>query len=378
MKRVGNLYETLVSDRNLSEAIDEVNRTHHWKKGHKPNRCTAWVEETKPDRIRELRKIIERGFIPKEPKITERWDPSAQKSRTICEPIQWPDQYVHHALIQILQPVFMRGMDHWCCGSIRGRGGVHERKAIEKWMSRDVKGTRYELCADIRHFYDSLRPEVVMRRMKELVKDHKVLDLVERVTSGGIMIGSYTSQWFANVTLQPMDMMIRQSGLCKHYARYMDNLTIFGSNKRKLRQLKYLIDDWVRNHDLELKGDWQIFSCDTRLPDAVGYRYGRDYTLPRKHNLIRIKRAVKRYTRKCDRGEPIPPGMAMSILSRLGQLEHCSNVNIYRRLFGGRKIQRELKDIIRRSRRKEITWNMYLEQRRIRRSLKQKGLLTVA
>ncbi len=192
------------------------------------------------------------------------------------------------------------------------------------------------------------------------------------------MIGSYTSQWFANVTLQPMDMMIRQSGLCKHYARYMDNLTIFGSNKRKLRQLRYLIDDWLRNHDLELKGDWQIFSCDTRLPDAVGYRYGRDYTLPRKHNLIRIKRAVKRYTRKCDRGEPIPPGMAMSILSRLGQLEHCSNVNIYRRLFGGRKIQRELKDIIRRSRRKEITWNMYLEQRRIRRSLKQKGLLTVA
>jgi hypothetical protein len=373
LKRVNNLYEKLISDQNLSEAIDEVNRTHHWKKGHKPNRCSAWVEETKPDRIKELRKIIENGFIQKEPKVTERWDPSAQKTRIISEPIQWPDQYVHHALIQVLQPVFMRGMDYWCCGSIRGRGGIHEKKAIEKWLRYDPKGTRYSLCADIRHFYDSLTPDVVMRRMRELVKDHKVLDLVERIISAGIKIGAFTSQWFANVTLQPLDMTIRQSGLCRHYARYMDNLTVFGSNKRKLRQLKYLIEDWLRNNDLEIKHDWQVFPCDKRLPNAVGYRYGLGYTIPRKHNLIRMRRAVKRYVKKRDRGERIPPGMVLSILSRLGQLKNCNNTSIYKELFNGQKIQRELKNIIRRSLRKELTWSMYLEQREIKRSLKQRA-----
>ena len=46
VKRAKNLFEPLISDENLSRAIDEVNRTHHWRTHHRPNKCTAWVEET--------------------------------------------------------------------------------------------------------------------------------------------------------------------------------------------------------------------------------------------------------------------------------------------------------------------------------------------
>jgi len=374
LKRKGNIYKKIISDENLAKAIEEVNRTHHWKKGHKPNDCTAWVEETKSERIKELRAVIEDGFEQKKPKVTERWDPSAQKMRIVCEPAQWPDQYVHHALIQALMPVFMKGMDYYCCGSIRGRGGIHEKKAIEKWVRRDIKGTKYELCADIRHFYDSLEPEIVMDRMKQLIKDRRALDLIWRVIKDGIMIGSYTSQWFANVTLQPLDMMIRQSGLCKHYARYMDNITVFGPNKRKLHKLRRVIEGWLSEHRLKLKGDWQVFPIDKRLPDAVGYRYGRTYTIPRKHNLIRTKRAINRYVKKADRGEKVPAHMAASFISRTGQLAHCSNVNIYKGLYGGRKILRELKRILReRSRKETLTWSMYLELRKQGRPSERRG-----
>lgn len=142
MKRVGKLFDSLISDENLTQAIDEVNRTHHWRTHHRPNKCTAWVEETKAERVAELRKIIIEGFEPKEPHVTRRWDASAQKWRTVSEPAQWPDQYVHHALIQILQPKMMRSMDFYCCGSIRGRGPHQERKAIENWMAHDAKGTK--------------------------------------------------------------------------------------------------------------------------------------------------------------------------------------------------------------------------------------------
>ena len=54
MKRAGKLFDTLISDDNLLRAIDEVNRTHHWNRGHKPNTCTAWVEETKAQRVEDL------------------------------------------------------------------------------------------------------------------------------------------------------------------------------------------------------------------------------------------------------------------------------------------------------------------------------------
>lgn len=363
-KRIGNIMRLVVSDDNLDLAIDDVNNSHHWRTHHRPNGCTAWVEETRAERRKELRQIILDGFEQKPPTVTRRWDPSARKWRTVSEPAQWPDQYIHHALIQVLQPIFMRGMDFYCCGSIKKRGPHHGRKAIERWMQKDPKGTKYELSGDIYHFYDSLQPEVVMERMRHLIKDRDVLDLIWRIVKDGIMIGAYTSQWFANTVLQPLDQLIRQSGYAKHYIRYMDNLTIFGPNKRKMRKLRELIEKWLNAHGLQLKGDWQIFPTKSRMPDAVGYRYGRGYTIPRKHNLLRLKRVIARYRKRRKAGKRIFPGIAASILSRLGQLKHCNNVNLYRMIFRGERLMRELKNIIRAKNRKEtLTWTMYLAHR---------------
>lgn len=383
-KREGHLFEKLISDENLLLAINEVNRTHHWKTHHRPNGCTAWVEETKQERVKELREIIVNGFEPKEPHVTQRWDPSARKWRTVSEPAQWPDQYVHHALIQVLKPKIMRGMDFYCCGSVEDRGTKREREAIVSWMNTDKKGTKYELTGDIHHFYDSLQPEVVMACMRRLFKDRRILDLIWRIVKDGVKIGAYTSQWFANAVLQPLDLLIRQCGCqVSHYSRHMDNFTIFGPNKRKLRKLKGIIDQWLNEHGLHLKGDWQIFRVvgpttrapldpprkgdrrpRTRMPDAVGYRYGRGFSIPRKHNLIRIKRALARYRKRRNAGKKIFAGAAMSLLSRLGQLAHCSNYHLYQMLYQGEKIQRELKQIVRENSRKEtLTWSMYLAQR---------------
>lgn len=396
MKRAKNLFEPLISDENLIRAIDEVNRTHHWRTHHRPNKCTAWVEETKAERVKELREIIVNGFEQKPPHVTQRWDASARKWRTVSEPAQWPDQYVHHALIQIIQPVMMRGMDYYCYGSIRGRGPLQAQKAIKDWMESDPKGTKYEFSGDIFHFYDSLKPEIVMARMRQLIKDHRVLDLIWRIVKDGVLIGSYTSQWFANTVLQPLDQLIRESGLCKHYTRYMDNLTIFGSNKRKLRKLKVIVEKWLNDHQLRLKADWQIFPTvkrsakvplnpprngferpKDRMPDAVGYRYGRGYTIPRKHNLLRLKRAIARYRRRKRQGKRIMAGMASSILSRLGQLKHCNNHNLYRLLFKGERLMRELKKVVRQKQQKEeLTWNTYLERRAALKSSKLRVMPT--
>lgn len=127
--------------------------------------------------------------------------------------------------------------------------------------------------------------------MRRLIKDEKVLDLIWRIVKDGILIGAYTSQWFANAVLQPLDHLIREDkDRATHYVRYMDNLTFFGSNKRKMRRLMQKIAAWLEAHDLKLKEDWQIFPTAKRLPIAVGYRYGRGYTLLRKHTLFRLKR----------------------------------------------------------------------------------------
>lgn len=367
MKRANHLYEKLVSDENLKLALLEVNLTHRWYPHHKPNRTVCWVEQDIPQRVIDLREIIN-GLIDGTqetnlPRKKHRWDKSAGKWRDINEPMLWPDQYVHHALIQVLQPVMMRGMDKHCCGSIRDRGIHYGMKAIKKWMKNDKKGTKYCLELDIHHFYDSVDPKYVIERMRCLIKDHRVMSLIESVLKYGVLIGIYCSQWFANTILQPLDHLIREGGFgVTHYLRYMDNFTIFSSNKRKLHKLLKVIKEWLAGIGLQVKGNWQIFPTASRMPTALGYRYGHGYTLLKKRNLLRLKRKLRLYYKKKCKHRRISMRMATGLLSRLGQLSHCNHVGVYRRIYRG-KVQRDLKSIVREVSRKErLSWNTYLER----------------
>lgn len=363
MKRERDLYQKLISDDNLRRALFEVSATHRWRPHHKPNKAVAWVESDIEQRIKDLREIIDKGFEPSPAALKRRWDKSACKWRDIHEPKLWPDQYVHHALVQVLEPVMMRGMDHWCAGSIKGRGIHYGLNALKKWNKNDFKGTRWCAELDIYHFYNSLTSTTVVNRFRCLIKDYRVLDLIERVTRDGIMIGAYCSQWFANTVLQPLDHLLRESGIkIKHYLRYMDNFTLYSSSKRELIKAIKLINEWLHGHCLRLKDNWQYFRTEDRLPSALGYRYGHGYTLLRKRNLQRLKRQLLDYYSKVRRGVKVPRLMATGLISRLGQLRHCNSVRLYKKLVKP-GTQKALKSIIREYSRKEsLKWNTYTEQ----------------
>lgn len=325
MKRAGKLFPILISEENILLAINTVNKTHRRGRHHKPNRTVLWVERTLPERVVELRDILEHGFTPSPARRRKIYDPSAGKEREIHEPKLWPDQYVHHALIQVIRQPIMKGMDHWCCGSIPGRGTSYGVKAIKRWMRTDRRGTKYCAELDIRRFYQSLKPEIVLQQMKRIIKDKRVLQLISEVLKDGVCLGSYCSQWFANATLQPLDHMIREELGVEHFVRYMDNFTLFGRNKKKLHRVVRAIDRWLRERGMQLKGDWQVFPTQARLPNAMGYRYGRGYTLPRKRNLLRFRRICRRVEKRVAGGREPCFRQACSILSRVGGLRHSDS-----------------------------------------------------
>lgn len=357
MKRIKHLYEKLITDENLKEAINEVCRTHRWDRHHKRNRTVLWIEKTLDTRVKEIRDIIIKGFEPSPVSRKRIYDQSAGKWREICKPKIWPDQCIHHAVIQVLQPVFMRGMDKWCCGSIRGRGIHYGVNAMKRWMKNDIKGTKYCAELDIYHYYENITSEVVINRCKQLIKDHKMLSVIECMLKQGILIGCYFSQWFANVILQPLDHALRELGFrVTHYIRYMDNFTIFSPNKRKLRAALAFISEWLVQHGLKLKENWQIFPVKSRMPSALGYRFGRGFTIVRKKNLLKLKRKIASYRKKVDNNKKIPAKLAAGLISRIGQLAHCNSLHIKSKLLnkGDLKI---FKNIVREERKK---WNALL------------------
>ena len=328
MKRDKHLFEKLISDENILEAIDEVNKTHRTQHGRK-NKIVAWVERTKSERVIRLRNMVLDGFYNTPSKKKTIWDKSARKFREICEPPIWPDQYIHHMIIQVLKPVMMRGMDPWCCGSIPGRGQSYGVTGIKKWIKYDRKNTKYCAELDIRHFYDSILPDIVMARMNELIKDKRMIDTIYRIVKDGIQIGSYSSQWFANTILQPLDHYIREVLKIKHYIRYMDNLTLFGCNKRKLATAVRRIKRWLNEHQLELKHTWQIFPVEKRAVNALGFRFFKNgKIILRKHTLLVLKRKLRKIDKRISVNKKISCKDASGMLSRLAMLDNCNSINI--------------------------------------------------
>lgn len=348
MKRVGFLWEKFISEENILRAIKEVNKTHRTKHG-RPNKKVKWVEETIEDRVEDLKKIIENNFIPAKTKEKRIYDKSAQKYRIIHEPPLWPDQYIHHMLIQVLEPIMMRGMDYWCCASIKGRGTKRGIKGIKKWIKDDLNSV-YAAELDIYHFYENLQPQVVMKRMKKLIKDKKILDFISILISTGITIGAYFSQWFANTVLQELDWFIRQELKLPYYIRYMDNLTLFSNNKKYLHYCINKIKERLLSLKLRLKNNWQVFPINKRLICALGYRFNKNFSLLRKRSLFKLKRHYRIVLNKFQKHKRIGFVLASGLIARIGQFKWCNNYNLCKYIDKG--IIMKMKQIISSSRRR--------------------------
>lgn len=343
----------IIDSENVRTAMLSVNHAH------KRRRIVHWVEETLEDRIADLQRMTtDPKWTASKPRTFAVYDQSAGKWRDeVCEPPVWPDQYIHHMIVQAIEPVLMKGMDYWSCGSIPGRGISHGMRGIKRWLREDKRGSRYAAELDIKSFYRSIKPVQVIRYLRRKIKDRAALRLIWSVIKDGIKIGFYISQWMANAILQPLDHLIREKLGIRHYIRYIDNLTLLASSKRRLHKAVKAIQRWLHSVGLKLKGNWQVFRTDIRMVNALGYRYNHSTTLLRKKNLLRLKRQLHRAHRKQQTGKPIPVRMANGLLSRIGQLKHCDSQQLKARLVP-KGLVKTLKNIVRmHAKRKEgIIW----------------------
>lgn len=358
MKRV-RVWNELISKDNLEKAIIQVAKTHKFAKGHIPIKISWDMLNNVEKYAKHLKYILLIGYKPSRPRVFRHYDKSAEKWREINEPPIFPDQCVQHALIQALEPVMMRGMDKHCCASIKGRGTHYGIRFIKKWLKKKESKNKYVAEIDIRHCYANIQPRFVVARFKKLLKDYQTLDLIERVVEQGVLIGYYTSQWFANVYLQELDNIVRGSRNTSHYLRYIDNFTIFSSRKRRLHKVVKLVSSWLENHRMEMKDNWQIFPSEKRLVNALGYRYGYGFTIMRKRNKRRLAKTLNLFYSLRRKRASIMPWLAQGLISRLGILIHCDGYRLHKRLIK-KGTYRQLKKVVREdSKRRNAIWNTF-------------------
>ena len=62
-------------------------------------------------------------------------DGVSRKTRIIHKPKFYPDQIIHWSIMNILEPYFMKGMYHYSCASIKGRGIYYGSKYLKKILN---------------------------------------------------------------------------------------------------------------------------------------------------------------------------------------------------------------------------------------------------
>lgn len=291
MKRIGFLYEKIWDIDNIRLAIRNAS------KGKRNRRYVARILEHEELYAQKISEMLRTGaYQPRPNRVKTIYDNSSQKERTITVPAFYPDQIVQWALMQVLQPALTRGMYRYSCGSIPKRGGLAAKKYVERTLKK--KDARYVLKLDIRKFFPSVPHDRLKALLAEKIKDRQVLALLDKIIDNGgdgLPIGYYTSQWLSNFYLQEVDHYVKENLGVKHYVRYVDDMVLFGSNKRKLhrafRELeRYLHDEF----GLEVKGNWQLWKRDSRLLDFVGYRFARKQTSLRKRIFFRLNAVVQK------------------------------------------------------------------------------------
>lgn len=237
------------------------------------------------------------------------------KLRRITPP-SFRDSVVFHAIIIALEPYLAPSFYYYSLGSLPGKGPWIGLNNICTKLENDRKNTKYCLQIDVRKFYDSIPRKQLYGKFRRHIKDDAFLWLLKVVIfeqpGNGLPLGAFTSGWFANFYLSGVDHFIKTRKV-KYYYRYVDDMVMFGPNKKHLHALKKELDGELHRLGLQMKHNWQVYKVDCRKVDFLGFRTGREVRIDRKRNMLEFSRFTKKH------GRNPTPSQASSIESRRGR-----------------------------------------------------------
>jgi retron-type reverse transcriptase len=224
------------------------------------------------------------------------------------------DRVIHHALVRVIEPIFERRFIHDSYACRRGKG---THRALNR-CTYFARHHRFVLKCDIVKFFPSMDHAVLRDMLARLIADDQTLRLIDRILnsgqgvladeyemvwfpgddlmaalrSRGLPIGNQTSQFWANVYLNPMDQFIKRELRCRAYLRYCDDFLLFDDDKQQLWAWREAIMDflvWLRltlhekentvfpvSNGIPFLG-WQVFPTHRRLKRRNGVAFARRF-----------------------------------------------------------------------------------------------------
>lgn len=335
MKTYKHLWEQLISEENFRRAESNSIKGKGRQRG-----VQAYMKD--PDGKREaLRQAV----------ITGTYRTSRYASKTIHEPKTrviyklpyYPDRLLHHALMNVLRPIFEEKFIQNSYACQKGKGPL---KASLK-CSEMVRRFKYCLQCDIRKFYPSVDQEILSRQLHRIIRDERFMRVLDDIIfsfPGGknVPIGNYTSQWLANYYLTGLDNFILHGLKPGGYIRYNDDFLIFDNDKGKLRECRQRVEEYIREN-LALEFSRADVFHTRQGVDFCGYRHFGKYVLIRKATARRLKRRYRGIRRQMERGGWNRERIAGQVASGNGLMRHACSYHL-RKAIGHDEIWEKVRE----------------------------------
>lgn len=266
-------------------------------------------------------------------------DRSSGKMREYCEE-SMVHQFCNYIAVEGLMPLFVAKIGAHQCASLVGRGQSYGQKIVNRWMRTDKNGTRVVIQADVRKAYPSTDKRRLKRMLQRDIKNEPLLWLVFLlldVMPQGLSIGSYLSMFLCNYMLSYAWQAYQghresdNNPIC-HLLMYMDDLLLFGSNKRKMLKAFWSLCRFLRKKlGYRVKRSWRHFrahyfdkngksrGC---YVDCMGIRFYRDHCTLRRRIFLRARRTYEKLDRRTRAHRPISKKLAGRAVAYYGWLIH--------------------------------------------------------
>ncbi|MBS4028329.1 MAG: hypothetical protein KGZ58_06795 [Ignavibacteriales bacterium] len=281
MKRKNNLFEKIVDFDNLRLADSRA------RKGKSNQYGVRMFDKNPEGNLMILQELFINGrYKTSEYSTFKVYEP---KERIVYRLPYFPDRIAHHAIMNIMEPLFQSWFTKDTYSSIKGKGIKAASDAVKESL-KNKEETAYCLQIDIVKFFPSINHDILKNMLRKKIKDRQLLDLLDEIidSSPGVPIGNYLSQYFANFYLTYFDHWIKENMKVKHYFRYADDIVIFGKNSTDLHRLRFEISNYLQNElKLSIKPNYQVFKiCKRRGLDFVGYVFF--------HTHVKLRKSIKK------------------------------------------------------------------------------------
>jgi RNA-directed DNA polymerase len=330
MKRYGNLFDQIISFENLILAARKAFR------GKKERHTVSSFYFNLENEVIHLREeLISGTYRPRDYRTFEVREP---KVRKICSS-DFRDRVVHHAICNLLEPIFERRLIHDTYACRVDKGGHRALKRCQQFTRR----SDYFLKCDIKKFFDTIDHEVLKRLLRRIVKDKKLLALIDTIIDHavpgsppgkGLPIGNLTSQHFANLYLGELDHFLKERLRIKGYVRYMDDFICFADDKAEIRRLLDEIRCFVGNElKMELKEKVTKVAPVTEGVPFLGFRVYRNLVRLQRANLVRFRKKLRKKEVAYEEGRLSQSELIESANSMIAHVSHANARALGRRDF---------------------------------------------